>query len=974
MASYTIGLGSGADYSTAVTWEDASPATLTEIYEGRFLNHSAHTGGVTEFVVISGQTTTSSFFMRLTHDTGQYHEGKPRHPTAAIVHMDNSKGGFRCDSDYTEILGINFAGMTNDNVNPIICKPNAAITIKVYDCIFQDVRGHVVLAWCNLSGPGNGPTIKMRNCLTNRAYGVLKVITNGSTDVYGPNFFIHNCTFQNLFHYPDIGDATLYSGGGGAFYESVTPTTDDTDVQLKNVVLEAEPYPSVDKLNDSRKLIGGANDPTFTGCDYVVTSDASASTTGATNYKHNFRRSVLQEAKFWTQGPQFSKTAEEGFEATGYDETGWTESAGGSSTINEDFTTSGVTDDTTWQTKCLEINKVGATDDVYVYRSTSDAAAQFTRCEFIVDSGLSLGTSESFGILSGRDDGNSQDLFFFHLYNDAGTIKLANTIYHDGTANREFGEEIRYGVKYGIMMYWGDDIDSYTWYWWTDGPRTDNTGSLTGSATGWRPDTNYLGSRTIANDGTGKLYIDNYAENATEMWRPRTYTATDKDDTWIDEANPTATDGSGSYLYAKYSATGNLKHALVCQDWQMPLPMNWNYRTSGGSLASFGTSSRQKISQRFQVAENYTVEWVNVEMYSTGTPTDNVTLSIQTDSSGSPSGTTVGNTATIASNKLIGSGRSIRTAICGSQLTGSTTYHLVIERSGTLDGTNYYSIASNPDRNTGAGSRPIEDQKVYNGTVWSEDGDRSVQYMLDSPYQIQHGRMWISLWPGTGPTKEVVLAKLTHKGDQWVEATESWNTYGSIGWASGGTVPLSTGQQQVDNPFPVPINEEVVRSSFGENINRGVAGTFLLHSNFYIETSMTEGYEAKWASMDYAGTERDTPFWEIFFGPVDWQIATDSDVYDWGADLSADSDLPVVTDITGGTRLWFSAGAFDGVLPTLSEVAETASFRSAVEFQIAYPTSDQNEVGTWTHATTATLYEAIDDVLGVDDADVIDSP
>jgi len=126
--------------------------------------------------------------------------------------------------------------------------------------------------------------------------------------------------------------------------------------------------------------------------------------------------------------------------------------------------------------------------------------------------------------------------------------------------------------------------------------------------------------------------------------------------------------------------------------------------------------ANQRRAQGFKLSVSRTVGRVNLWLKASGAPTDNLTVQIQTDSGGLPSGTVVTNGA---SNAVAGS------TIGGSygwvafdfsvppQLTAAPTqYHLVLRRSGAVDGTNYYlwgADQSSPGYADGAGS-------VYGGS------------------------------------------------------------------------------------------------------------------------------------------------------------------------------------------------------------------------------------------------------------------
>ena len=110
-----------------------------------------------------------------------------------------------------------------------------------------------------------------------------------------------------------------------------------------------------------------------------------------------------------------------------------------------------------------------------------------------------------------------------------------------------------------------------------------------------------------------------------------------------------------------------------------------------GKVDFGGTAARTLVAQPFAAIGTGTLTEVRVWLDKVGAPTDNVVLEIQTDSSGSPSGSVVGTVATVA-------GSSLTTTITqytystSIALTASTTYWLVLKRSGSADSANVYEV------------------------------------------------------------------------------------------------------------------------------------------------------------------------------------------------------------------------------------------------------------------------------------------
>jgi hypothetical protein len=130
-----------------------------------------------------------------------------------------------------------------------------------------------------------------------------------------------------------------------------------------------------------------------------------------------------------------------------------------------------------------------------------------------------------------------------------------------------------------------------------------------------------------------------------------------------------------------------------------------NYTVGNIVPFSVGTTATAADTDAEKWAESFTTggsavncSGVKVPVGTKGTPTDNLKISIQTDSAGDPSGTEVGSLQIAAADlpawaDLKDSFVYARAFYFASALalSASTTYHLVIERTGSLNATNYYA-------------------------------------------------------------------------------------------------------------------------------------------------------------------------------------------------------------------------------------------------------------------------------------------
>ncbi len=110
------------------------------------------------------------------------------------------------------------------------------------------------------------------------------------------------------------------------------------------------------------------------------------------------------------------------------------------------------------------------------------------------------------------------------------------------------------------------------------------------------------------------------------------------------------------------------------------------------SVTADATTVKDKLSQSFQVTGAQTLGSVNLWLKKVGSPTDTMTLRIETDSAGSPSGTLVdaNATTTVSESTLSTSyGDILFTFASSFSISGSTTYWLVLSTDRSASGTDY---------------------------------------------------------------------------------------------------------------------------------------------------------------------------------------------------------------------------------------------------------------------------------------------
>src|SRR3990167_2810327 len=164
-----------------------------------------------------------------------------------------------------------------------------------------------------------------------------------------------------------------------------------------------------------------------------------------------------------------------------------------------------------------------------------------------------------------------------------------------------------------------------------------------------------------------------------------------------------------SAVYLANSSTGLLTHL--------------NTGADSGSGVNFGDqAANTKIAQSILPGQSRGINRVTVNLGKIGSPVDNVKLSVQTDSGGSPSGTELAST-TLDGSTLTGAGadKDFNLTVFASS---ASLIWVVLERSGANDAVNYYFADTSTDAYTGG------TQKVYNGTTWGAGGAGDLRVLI----------------------------------------------------------------------------------------------------------------------------------------------------------------------------------------------------------------------------------------------------
>jgi hypothetical protein len=197
------------------------------------------------------------------------------------------------------------------------------------------------------------------------------------------------------------------------------------------------------------------------------------------------------------------------------------------------------------------------------------------------------------------------------------------------------------------------------------------------------------------------------------------------------------------------------------------------YRTAIQQLASnitqaLGASAgNTAVAQSFTPASTLDVNEIRLALVKNSAPTDNVSLQIWSDT-----GANLPNAAiATADNVYAGGAISLTTSWLTFQfstpvsLSASTKYWLVVQRSGALDGTNFYTLSVNSGSVYAGGGRSL-----YNGSAWGAESatqDLCFQILTETPSALY------AVTQSTEPALHVW--KSTDSGASWSEQDASNN-------------------------------------------------------------------------------------------------------------------------------------------------------------------------------------------------------
>jgi len=139
---------------------------------------------------------------------------------------------------------------------------------------------------------------------------------------------------------------------------------------------------------------------------------------------------------------------------------------------------------------------------------------------------------------------------------------------------------------------------------------------------------------------------------------------------------------------------------------------------------AFGDAAgRTRVGQGFQIDAQALIAYIAVFMGKVGSPTDNLTCVVETDSAGIPSGTAVtnGTSDTVGGASIQERFRLVVFSFTPPMLLQeATTYHLTLRRSGAADAANYYIVGEDDGNNYPDGALSTRDASAWTAVSGSD--------------------------------------------------------------------------------------------------------------------------------------------------------------------------------------------------------------------------------------------------------------
>jgi len=194
---------------------------------------------------------------------------------------------------------------------------------------------------------------------------------------------------------------------------------------------------------------------------------------------------------------------------------------------------------------------------------------------------------------------------------------------------------------------------------------------------------------------------------------------------------PTTTQSTGNYWNIQTSVAGTSTYANGAFYWFVNAgPWGTDTRDHPATITTSSLSAKSKLAQSFQIASNATIHAAAIYLEKVGSPTGTMTLRIETDSDGSPSGTLLNANATITvAESGLGTSYALTTFDFYPDFaaTASTSYWLVLSTDRSASNSNYVlwgADASSPGYTSG-------EMKSYTGSWGAETKDAIFEVLDD---------------------------------------------------------------------------------------------------------------------------------------------------------------------------------------------------------------------------------------------------
>lgn len=204
----------------------------------------------------------------------------------------------------------------------------------------------------------------------------------------------------------------------------------------------------------------------------------------------------------------------------------------------------------------------------------------------------------------------------------------------------------------------------------------------------------------VMSDGTRMAVTTPLTADITASGANGLDTGTEQSSTWYEVHAIAKDDGTKALLLHR------------CKDWTL----DQSQTTHDTNAPLRFSTSVAKLAQSFKLSVAGYVPFADIRLMKVGSPTGSVWLTLEADSSGSPSGTPLATSDKIDVSLLSTSGYAVRFMFRtpASLSATPTAYHLVIQGDFTISTSNYVNVRYNS-----AGGYANGAYAIYNGTSWS---------------------------------------------------------------------------------------------------------------------------------------------------------------------------------------------------------------------------------------------------------------